>query len=607
MAARAVCAGRWPSEAWRSYAGATVRRSAHPRGDTSASRIKALALYTAGAHGEAAADALLSSVELSWDDIEAETRPLSIGVFHRALVAFVGRHGREALAEVWRGVVHEKNLGVWMRVLRDVRTPEGALSRFTELGGDEGKTTRWQTLESRPGLWRGRLTVDHDLRFEADGLLSLARQAELRAVPVLFGLEPATVRELSAVRTTFATKTGMVGAEVVVTWREEAPRSHVVPFVAAGVLAGGLVGHAASSVVAVPSALVAAVVGGVVGGCGGAGAWALRRRMSRAEVERRAKEMRLRALERSTLLLDDRSTLSGPLEGAVIAGLYRLGARLGAGASGVIHEAVRLSDDQPVAVKLLRAAVAHDAIASDRLRREAEAMGLAWHPNVVELYDQGALPDGTTYLVMELLDGEPLSARLQRGPLPEGEVVELMFELCDALAAIHAAGVIHRDLKPGNIFLCQARRSSGAQSVKVKALDFGIARVEWAETRLTDAEVAVGTPGYMSPEQEEGLEVDARSDLYALGAILFECLSGVPLRPAGRPSARARASGVHPVALAPAWRAVVEKATARQPRERYADAKAMGDAIAQAARATGEFARQWPGPDGPPLRTKSSG
>lgn len=570
-----------------------MQRTAHPRGDTSASRIKALVLHVAEKHGEAEADALLSAVKLSRDDVESEIKPISLGVFHRALLAFVSRYGREALAEVWRGVVHEKNLGVWMRVLRDARTPADAFARLTELGGDEVKTARWQTLKSGPGLWHGRLSVSHDARFEADGLLALARQAELRAVPVLFGLPPADVREVSTVRATFATRTGMSGADVVVTWREEGPRSHAVGLAAGGAALSGGLGFAASAAHLVSPTL--GVAGGVLlGGAMGVVVGLLRRASLRAGVAQRAQEMRLRALERSTLLTDERPALSGTLEGSVIAGLYRLGARLGSGASGVIHEGVRLSDNVPVAVKLLRAAVAHDAIASDRLRREAEAMGLAWHPNVVELYDQGALPDGTTYLVMELLDGESLSARLQRGPIPEGELIGILFELCDALFAIHAAGVIHRDLKPGNIFLCRPASGSRSTSVTVKILDFGIARVEWAETRLTDAEAAVGTPGYMSPEQEQGLEVDARSDLYALGAILYECLTGVPLRPGARLSSaeERRASGVQAVALPPEWMSVIEKAMAREPRERYADAKAMGDAIAGAARAVGEAARK---------------
>src|SRR5262249_13792222 len=153
------------------------------------------------------------------------------------------------------------------------------------------------------------------------------------------------------------------------------------------------------------------------------------------------------------------------------------------GATGVIYEAVRMFDGQPVAIKLLRVAAAHEAVASDRLRREAEALGLSWHPNVVEVLDHGHLPDGTAYLVMELLTGESLAARLSaKGRLTPRELLPIALQVCDALAAVHAAGVVHRDLKPSNIFLV-AERDQAAQAERgpdrVKLLDFGIARVEW--------------------------------------------------------------------------------------------------------------------------------
>ena len=101
-----------------------------------------------------------------------------------------------------------------------------------------------------------------------------------------------------------------------------------------------------------------------------------------------------------------------------------------------------------------------------------------------------------------------------------------MTQVCDALGAVHAAGVIHRDVKPSNIFL--ATRGRGGAGLQVKLLDFGIARVEWAETRLTNMGAPFGTPGYMSPEQEQGGDIDARSDLYAFGAVIYECFAGVP-------------------------------------------------------------------------------
>jgi len=279
----------------------------------------------------------------------------------------------------------------------------------------------------------------------------------------------------------------------------------------------------------------------------------------------------------------------GGLEGSVVAGQYRVVRRMGSGATGVIYEAARISDGLPVAMKLLRAAAAHDAVASDRLRREAEALGLAWHPNVVEVIDHGHLADGTAYLVMELLRGESLAARVKaKGRLRPRELLPIALDVCNALAAVHAAGVVHRDLKPSNIFL-SASRDEPAGPEGVKLLDFGIARVEWEETRITNTGGPLGTPGYMSPEQEMGSgEIDARSDIFALGAVLFECLVGEP-PPPQTPSGLVRAqsqsgrldSGTQRAGafVPPAWRAIIDKAMAPAPTDRYSDARSFGLAL----------------------------
>jgi serine/threonine-protein kinase len=250
----------------------------------------------------------------------------------------------------------------------------------------------------------------------------------------------------------------------------------------------------------------------------------------------------------------------------------------------------------PVAIKLLRAAAAHDAVASDRLRREAEALGLAWHPNVVEVLDHGLLPDGTSYLVMELLRGETLATRLRtRGQLASDEVLRLAEQVCDALAAVHAAGVIHRDLKPSNIFLADDPEGPGGE--RVKLLDFGIARVEWEETRITNMGSPLGTPGYMAPEQEMGGVVDSRSDLFALGATLYECLVGdppPPLAPSGitKTNPEERPVVSKPVGLrfdwstprvkavvSVPWRDVLAKAMALEPEDRFPDARSFRQAL----------------------------
>jgi serine/threonine protein kinase len=285
----------------------------------------------------------------------------------------------------------------------------------------------------------------------------------------------------------------------------------------------------------------------------------------------------------------DRGT-AGFQQGLVVAGQYRLTEKLGVGANGTIWEAERLSDGGLVAVKLLRAAVAHDTVAADRLRREAAALGLAWHPNVVEVFEDGYLPDGTCFLVMERLHGESLAKRLHRvGPLPPSTLLPIALQMCDALGAVHAAGIVHRDLKPSNIFIEQVPNELGAQTDHVKVLDFGVARVEWAETRLTNANSPLGTQGYMSPEQEQGLEIDHRSDIFALGAVVYECLTGEPppLSPASLwTGERGADSGVHraSVEIPDAWQALIRRAMAPLPQQRFADSRAMREALVQLGR-----------------------
>lgn len=556
-----------------------MHRSSYPTGETTASRIKSLSLYIERQRNRAEADALLREVRLAHDDIQDETRPVGIALWHHAVEYFAERYGKTTLLDTWSGVIDEENLGVWTRVLRGTSGPLDAFRQLDGLGGEEVRTSRWETLAAEPGRWHGRVSLACDPRFERDGLLTLARAAELRALPVMFGYEPGEVSLLSTQQATFASRTGATGQEYLVVWRL-ASRAQVPVGAAIGAAIG------ASAAMYQP---VAGVIGATAGLAVGAASGLLAQRDAQRRIEASAQSYRLRALERSLMLREEQRAAAAQHEGSVIAGLYRLGGRLGTGANGVIHQAVRLSDSLPVAIKLLRPAVAHDAVASDRLRREAEAMGLAWHPNVVELYDQGSLPDGTIYIVMELLQGESLAARLKRqGSLSPDELLPLALELCDALGAVHAAGVIHRDVKPSNVYLA---RSPDEDQPRVKLLDFGIARVEWAETRLTNFGAQLGTPGYMSPEQELGHEIDSRSDLFALGSLLYECLSGRPLRPVGRDEGPQTGDGHRSSTVQrtqhevpPAWLEVIVKATDPSPRGRYPDAKAMRDALLAAAR-----------------------
>ena len=505
-----------------------------PTGDTTASRIKTLVLNVERSKGRGEADDFLLEVGVTRDLFHDETRPVSVAMWLKALEQFARRYGTEAIAATTPDVVHPTNLGPWIHVVRNAESVGDAYRLLEGSTTNLSSTTRVETISTSRQSWHGRLHVLHDPALERGGLLAQARRAELAAVPTLFGLPVAEVVETASLERgdgyyEYEARWSLVGLG---SWRWIVTLAATIAF---GIL-GYLVFHVAGAVL---MALVGALAG------------ALGMRLYGDEIARRtqvhAQSIRIRALERSLELQEHPEHPSlGDLDGQVIAGLYRLHARLGAGATGVIYEALRLSDRAPVAVKLLRAAVAQDAVAADRLRREAEALRLTWHPNVVELYDHGHLPDGSTYLVMELLKGETLATRLARQRrFSTKELVPIIEQICDALSAIHAAGVIHRDLKPSNIFVTDPQatnlRSSNnwiprdPTTPRVKIFDFGIARVEWAETRITNIGVPLGTPGYMPPEQENGETVDIRSDIFALGASIYECLTGNP------PPLRARA------------------------------------------------------------------
>jgi serine/threonine protein kinase len=270
--------------------------------------------------------------------------------------------------------------------------------------------------------------------------------------------------------------------------------------------------------------------------------------------------------------------------GTIVDRRYRLKREIARGAAGVVYQAEHLYTRRSVAIKLLTRAYLQIEETRQRLLREAIAATVVRHPGVAQVFDAGELEDLGPYLVMELLEGRTLqgilAVRQRVGPY---ESIQLGRQMCDALAAAHRHGVIHRDIKPSNLFV--ARAETGREVLKI--IDFGVARVQADERRLTQQGGVLGTPEYMAPEQMLGKgELDPRVDVYAVGVTLFECLTGsvpfegnfgeVLLKVATQPVPSIRSR--NPMVSAE-LAAVVEKALAREPDDRYEGMLAFADAL----------------------------
>jgi CheY-like chemotaxis protein/tRNA A-37 threonylcarbamoyl transferase component Bud32 len=311
----------------------------------------------------------------------------------------------------------------------------------------------------------------------------------------------------------------------------------------------------------------------------------------RASIARAIEVRHTRALAKVALNAQSGARVRAPMEnltGTLLAGRYRIGARLGSGGMGAVYEAVREDlAKMPVAIKVLHPSLATDIDVLRRFQREAHTVAALDHPNIVRIVDFHMLPDEPAFLVMERLHGLSLSDSLTLGQhFSLEEVAFIAVQTLSALEAAHGAGVIHRDLKPDNVFLTSV---PGMPNL-VKLLDFGVAKqtAHPYKEKLTQTGMVMGTPAYMAPEQARGAGVDVRSDLYSVGCVMFEALTGRAPFTADNYNAMiyeiqqgtpAPLEELRPD-LDPAFVALVKRAMAREPEERFQTARAMADAVA---------------------------
>jgi serine/threonine-protein kinase len=283
--------------------------------------------------------------------------------------------------------------------------------------------------------------------------------------------------------------------------------------------------------------------------------------------------------------------VSDPI-GRLVAGKYRVRKKLGKGGFGAVYEAEHVEIEKRVAIKTIDKAHAAVPERVARFKREARIAGSVESEHIVHVFDTGEDDELGLYMVMELLHGEDLASRLvRRGKLPPEEAVRIAWQAARGLAKAHAAGVVHRDLKPANIYLCAKDDRRGDSDVLVKVVDFGVSKLLGDKEQITRAGMTMGTPQYMAPEQVRGGNIDARADVWALGAVLYEMLAGRPAYPllesyemtfmsiaTSRPRPLALVAPDVPAPLV----AVVERALSHDAHRRYADARLLATALVEA-------------------------
>jgi serine/threonine-protein kinase len=280
--------------------------------------------------------------------------------------------------------------------------------------------------------------------------------------------------------------------------------------------------------------------------------------------------------------MSEGARLEDPLIGRTLDGRYRIEKRLGEGGMGIVYKAVHTTLGKALAIKVLRPEVSKNEEILQRFRQEAQSASQIGNPHIIDISDFGTLPDGSTYFVMEFLTGQSLTATLAQGTFGLARTTHIARQLCSALSAAHAVGIVHRDLKPDNVQLIER----AGQKDFVKVLDFGIAKVGGNASKLTQAGQIFGTPHYMSPEQCAGSDVDQRTDIYAVGVILYEMVAGrVPFDAENLMGILTKQLYENPVPpsqleppadIAPELEAVILKCLQKKPEARYQTMAELG-------------------------------
>ncbi len=483
-----------------------------------ASVLKTYLLRMRTEKGERAVAQLLAGAGIDPGAVDNETGWVSHLAAKRALRVIAAQLGRDAIRHRGDWVTHPEALGVLVRMLRASERPLDAYRYLAQHAREVTRVGTWAISEGGGGkqaassvrmTYRPRVDGADDggdrMDSEGEELLCDARAGELASIPRIWGLLDAEVAHDACLAK---------GAEECVydvRWRVRRSRQ--------GVFAGAMgAGFVCSGAVAVAGGLTAGALAAGLGAILGGSAGFMWDRSQEDRSLRVFEHNRIAALERGLELRGEIGGTPTDLTGTVLGAKYRIGRKIGSGGIGVVYAAEHVTLGHEVAVKVLRGAAARDGGEIARLRREAYIQVHVDHPNVVRVLDLDQMSDGSIYVVMDRLVGQSLADKLARdGVLAPGSAIAIFTHVCRALDAAHKKDVVHRDLKPGNIFLCEDGVS--------KVLDFGMSKLASAES-LTQAGYTLGTPEYMAPEQCIGAQVEPRTDIYALGVMMYEALTG---------------------------------------------------------------------------------